>query len=144
MRTLSALFGLSLIVVAIGIGWWSPIEREVPADPVIAAREEPEQSPPQVEIAAAPPVPSVTDAAPIEAVAEEPEAEIPGDVFYTTANVRMRSGPASSFNIVWTAPVGTRVHSIQVDGNWHLVRTGEYEGWMYARYMREGESAATQ
>lgn len=137
MRTLSAFLGFVLIVVAIGIGWWSPIERDVPPRAIIAAQEA-EQIPSQVEVAA----PSINDAVAIEAVAEEPEAEIPGEVFYTTANVRMRSGPASSFNIVWTAPVGTRVHSIQVDGNWHLVRTGEHEGWMYVRYMREG--TATQ
>ncbi len=138
MRTLSALFGLSLIVVAIAIGWWSPVEREAPSREVAAVRVEPAPDVPTPEVSA----PEATAAIGIEPVAEEPVAESPGDVFYTTANVRMRSGPASSFNIVWTAPAGTRVHSVQVDGNWHLVKAGEYEGWMYARYMREG--TATQ
>lgn len=142
MRTLSALFGLSLIIVAIGIGWWSPVERAPLSREIASSQVEP--APNVLSPAIARPATSngTTAAIGVEPVAEEPTAEISGDVFYTTANVRMRSGPASSFNIVWTAPAGTKVHSVQVDGNWHLVKADEYEGWMYARYMREG--SATQ
>lgn len=139
MRTLSALFGLSIIVVAIAMGWWSPVEREALSPQVAAVQERPgiEEAAPLASSS----MPSSTVSVTPEPVAEEPQ-EIEGEVFYTTANVRMRSGPASSFNIVWTAPAGTRVHSVQIDGNWHLVKTADHEGWMYVRYMREG--SATQ
>lgn len=139
MRTLSALFGLGLIIVAIGMGWWSPVERQALSPEIAAAPERPDIQ--DVAPAAPDPALGLTASVEPEPVAEEPQ-EIAGDVFYTTANVRMRSGPASSFNIVWTAPAGTKVHSVQVDGNWHLVKTADHEGWMYVRYMREG--SATQ
>jgi uncharacterized protein YgiM (DUF1202 family) len=132
MRAATAFFGALLLVAALGIGWWSPVERTEP----IAVSSIP--STPPAEPAA--PGPQLPASPGIEPVREEPvevaAPETDADIFTTTANVRLRSGPSSNFGIVWTAPAGTRVRSLQVDGNWHFVTTAEYEGWIYNRYLQ--------
>lgn len=132
MRTATAFFGALLLVAALGIGWWSPIERTEPIEVSAIRPSAPEPAPSEPEPAPAAPISD-------EPVREEPvetaEPELQADIFTTTANVRLRSGPSSNFGIVWTAPAGTRVRSLQVDGNWHFVTTAEYEGWIFNRYL---------
>ncbi len=123
MRGTMAFIGVCLLLTAIGLGWWSPIERREPVQERIAV-----ETPPPI------PEPVVHEAVAEEA---EPGPQEDGERLYTTANVRLRSGPSSNFNIVWTAPVGTKVRSMQVDGNWHFVATEGHEGWMFSRYLAD-------
>lgn len=134
MRTITALFGLGLVLAALVIGWWAPVD-ETQAPQIAVARPVPEDMVASVEPAEEPAVRTAsepTEPDPIESAATEEDDR---DVFYTSANVRMRSGPSSNFAIVWTAPAGTEVRSLQVDGNWHFVTTAEHEGWIYNRYL---------
>jgi len=133
MRTITALFGLGLVMAALAIGWWAPVEQ--PQPPIASARPVPQDMVVPVGPAAepsAPPASAPAEPDPIESASTEDDDR---DVFYTSANVRMRSGPSSNFAIVWTAPAGTEVRSLQVDGNWHFVTTAEHEGWIYNRYL---------
>lgn len=132
MRTATAFFGALLLVAALGIGWWLPIERTEPIEVSAIRPSAPEPAPSEPE--PAPAAPASTEPVPEEPV-EDAAPELQADIFTTTANVRLRSGPSSNFGIVWTAPAGTRVRSLQVDGNWHFVTTPDYEGWIYNRYL---------
>jgi uncharacterized protein YgiM (DUF1202 family) len=134
MRTATAFFGALLLVAALGIGWWSPIERTEPIEVGAIRPSAPEPEPEPSEVEPEPAAPISAEPVPEEPV-ETAEPELQADIFTTTANVRLRSGPSSNFGIVWTAPAGTRVRSLQVDGNWHFVTTAEYEGWIYNRYL---------
>jgi hypothetical protein len=124
MRAATAFFGALLLVAALGIGWWSPVERTEPIAVSSIPRTPPaEPAAPGPQLPASPGIEPVREE-PVEVAAPETDA----DIFTTTANVRLRSGPSSNFGIV--------VRSLQVDGNWHFVTTAEYEGWIYNRYLQ--------
>ncbi|MBL0933264.1 MAG: SH3 domain-containing protein [Rhizobiaceae bacterium] len=134
MRTITALFGLGLVLAALVIGWWAPVD-ETPPPQLAVTRPVPEDMVASVEPAEEPAVPPASEPAEPDPIESAATGEDDRDVFYTSANVRMRSGPSSNFAIVWTAPAGTEVRSLQIDGNWHFVTTAEHEGWIYNRYL---------
>ena len=134
MRTITALFGLGLVVAALVIGWWAPVDEAQPPQ-IAVARPVPQDMIVSVEPAENAPATSTREPAEADPIERAATAEDDRDVFYTSANVRMRSGPSSNSAIFWTAPAGTEVRLLQVDGNWHFVTTAEHEGWIYNRYL---------
>ncbi len=49
---------------------------------------------------------------------------------FTTTQVRLRASPSTAAPVVWTAPAGSDVISIQREHEWHYTTVSGYSGWI--------------
>jgi endonuclease YncB( thermonuclease family) len=61
----------------------------------------------------------------------------------TTAGVRLRSGPSTSYQILLTVPVGTSVLSSRQEGSWHFISYGKHTGWIHGDHLADADLDAT-
>lgn len=121
-----------LLLMAVGVGWCSSREAPPPSSERTAIQvaprtmAEPPREPSQSVV-----VPKAPEVIAPLAIAPVPAAQ----TLYTTANVRLREGPTTDAAIVWTAPAGSEVRSVQVDGLWHYVTIAAYTGWMHGDFL---------
>jgi uncharacterized protein YraI len=68
--------------------------------------------------------------------------QIPG-TYLTTADVNVRKGPGTNYQVVVTIPRGIRVHVVARDGQWLRIesRHGNQPGYISERYARPLQGA---
>lgn len=126
-----------LILIALGVGWCSnqmgksgtastPDVRSTPVASPIAPRPA-VKSPPSQNVSIAPRTVAPTAT---------------GTTLYTTTNVRLRTEPSTSSGVILTVSGGSAVESIKIDGQWHYIAYGKYNGWIRGDYLaaRRSES----
>jgi len=67
--------------------------------------------------------------------------EIPG-IYLTTADVNVRKGPSTTYQVVTTIPKGIRVHVVAREGQWLRIESkhGNQPGYISERYARPLQS----
>ncbi|MFB0918031.1 MAG: SH3 domain-containing protein [Clostridiaceae bacterium] len=83
------------------------------------------------------PAPVVTPAPAAEFIAA-PEAKTV--VKYTTDYLNLRTGGSTSYSILTTIPVASKVTVIDTNGGWDKLTYGSYTGWASSAYLKEGEA----
>ena len=70
-----------------------------------------------------------------EQMVEEQKEENTYDVFITASNLRLRTEPSRSGEIIRTVPAGTIVEILNVTGDWYSVHINDETGYMYSAYI---------
>ena len=65
-----------------------------------------------------------------------PQAETPLTRYYTTANLRLRTGPSKSHSIVRTLAKGSSLRSLAYQGTWiNVITIDGANGWVHKDYV---------
>ncbi|AVR00509.1 hypothetical protein OBCHQ24_16350 [Oceanobacillus iheyensis] len=62
-----------------------------------------------------------------------------GQTMYTTANLNLRVGPTTSFNIIKTLVKGSRVSIIGENGGWYKISVDGNSGWVSGNYLSSNQ-----
>jgi len=127
-----------LVLVVLGVGWYSS---QMGKSGTGAANSSSVQSTPVASPSGLRSTEQVSGDVPARNVSIAPRTVAPAalasTMLYTTTNVRLRTEPSTNSGTVLTVSGGSAVQSVKVEGQWHYVAYGNFNGWIRGDYLAE-------